>query len=226
MTELGLSCPRGGQFYICQGNTTEFIGCCTVNPCENGTGVCPQANLLQASFSSDAYDRIPPQKCSDRQAHGTWWTCKGNTTIWPFIGCCTKDPCLSGTCIHSDLVPAYLSESKTNASVFLSSLPSGTMTTSPIPSNSPDFQPALAISGVVLSASVLAILIVAFICFLCLRHLQRASNHLKSPNASVEDNLRSFKVRELLSTGSSGRPNVQQQNPVAFTFIRQSRGWG
>ncbi|KAL8410423.1 hypothetical protein RB596_000196 [Gaeumannomyces avenae] len=119
MASLGLSCPEGGQFFTCQGNKTEFIGCCTIDPCRDGTGFCPKSNLLQASFSSDAYDRIFPQNCSDQ--NGQWWTCKGNISVLPFIGCCIKNPCISGVCLPEDLTPARLSDNKTNASVFLAS---------------------------------------------------------------------------------------------------------
>ncbi|KAJ9161911.1 hypothetical protein NKR19_g1800 [Coniochaeta hoffmannii] len=62
---FGLSCPSGGSFYICQNNKTEFIGCCTADPCLDGSGSCPQANLRNASFSADSYDGLKPQDCAE-----------------------------------------------------------------------------------------------------------------------------------------------------------------
>ncbi|KAL8369524.1 hypothetical protein RB595_000042 [Gaeumannomyces hyphopodioides] len=135
MDQPGFSCPQGGRFYVCQNNETEFIGCCTVNPCIQGNGVCPKSNLTQTSFSADALENIPPQNCSDQQGHHAWWTCKGSTL--PFVGCCSKNPCPSGFCSANDLLPARLSDNKTKASIFLSAqsivLPSATGSSSNLP---------------------------------------------------------------------------------------------
>ncbi|TLD03798.1 uncharacterized protein PgNI_11623 [Pyricularia grisea] len=76
-------------------------------------------------------------------AHGIWWTCKGNATTVPFLGCCTKNPCSPGSCTLDDLVPAHLSEDRTRASVFLGSLQSSATAPSPKPSNWLEVQPAL-----------------------------------------------------------------------------------
>jgi hypothetical protein len=102
---FGLSCPSGGSFYICQNNTTEFIGCCTIDPCGDGSGSCPQANLRNASFSADSYEGLKPQDCVEET--GLWYACKDNKP--PFLGCCASNPCPSMTCPAEDLVPAKLS---------------------------------------------------------------------------------------------------------------------
>ncbi|KAB5532573.1 hypothetical protein GE09DRAFT_369997 [Coniochaeta sp. 2T2.1] len=102
---FGLSCPSGGSFYICQNNRTEFIGCCTIDPCRDGSGSCPQENVRSSSLSADSYDVIAPQDCAADT--GLWYTCKFNKP--PFLGCCASNPCQSGACQTEDLVPAKLS---------------------------------------------------------------------------------------------------------------------
>ncbi len=107
LSSLGLSCPTGGSFYICQNNATEFIGCCTTNPCANGSGECPKANLRPTSFSGDAYGDIPPQQCAGNDKAALFYTCMHN--VPPFLGCCTSNPCASGSCPSSRLSAAKLS---------------------------------------------------------------------------------------------------------------------
>lgn len=76
----GISCPNGGNFYVCQGNVTQFLGCCDVNPCSNGKGSCPDTSLHNISYSAAIYDSVPPQACVD---DGFWYTCK--KTSPPFM---------------------------------------------------------------------------------------------------------------------------------------------
>ncbi|KAK5656454.1 hypothetical protein OQA88_4837 [Cercophora sp. LCS_1] len=105
---FGLSCPSGGSFYVCQNNATEFIGCCTTNPCTaEANGHCPTANLRASSFSADTYTDLPRQDCDDAQSIQIWYTCKFNQP--PFMGCCASNPCAKGACELSDLRPAKLS---------------------------------------------------------------------------------------------------------------------
>lgn len=105
---FGLSCPSGGSFYICQNNATEFIGCCTTNPCTpEANGHCPTANLRASSFSADTYTDLPRQDCDDAQSIEIWYTCKFNQP--PFMGCCASNPCAKGLCAPSDIRPAKLS---------------------------------------------------------------------------------------------------------------------
>lgn len=112
---FGLSCPSGGSFYICQNKKVEFIGCCTINPCDDDSGLCPQENLRNASFSADSYEGIEPQDCVEET--GLWYSCKFNNP--PFVGCCARNPCASGACPAGDLVPAKLSADPDLRNVFL-----------------------------------------------------------------------------------------------------------
>lgn len=114
----GLACPAGGFPYICEGNATEFIGCCASDPCANGQGECPVADLRTTSFSRDAYASIPEQNCSDPRGAAVWYTCKFNTP--PFLGCCASNPCLdeNESCPQSNLLPAKLSSDPTNRAFF------------------------------------------------------------------------------------------------------------
>ncbi|KAK3994204.1 hypothetical protein QBC44DRAFT_357390 [Cladorrhinum sp. PSN332] len=137
VSSIGASCPKGGSFYTCQNSSTEFVGCCTSDPCTSEAGgKCPQNNLRAATFSSDSYAEIPPQLC-DSQATGEpqalWYTCKFTTP--PFMGCCKSNPCASGSCPTKDLAAARLSEDPDHRQVFLGetqtqlSTPSSTPTT-------------------------------------------------------------------------------------------------
>ncbi|KAK4216808.1 hypothetical protein QBC37DRAFT_370696 [Rhypophila decipiens] len=137
---FGLPCPSGGTFYICADSPTQFIGCCTVDACASssssstletrngGGGECPSANLRLSSFSADTYNELPPQDCDDARGTSIWWTCKFNTP--PFMGCCSTNPCVSGTCSDENLVPAKLSTDERKRNGFLSPSPSssGTIT--------------------------------------------------------------------------------------------------
>jgi hypothetical protein len=127
----GLSCPEG-QYYICDGDETEFIGCCTSNPCGANKGVCPQANLRSATFSGDNYANLAAQNCSNSEGTMNWWTCK--FTKPPFMGCCSINACGKGECPQANLVPAKLSSIETNRLTFLD--PEGNGGVSPSPSAS------------------------------------------------------------------------------------------
>ncbi|KAG7149052.1 hypothetical protein HYQ46_002055 [Verticillium longisporum] len=102
---LGLSCPEGGHFYICEGDATEFIGCCNSNPCGDNDGNCPTSDLRVSSFSSDRYANIPAQSCDDARGARIWWTCRDNKP--PFLGCCASNPCGEG-CPQDHLIAAVL----------------------------------------------------------------------------------------------------------------------
>lgn len=110
---LGLSCPRGGDWYICQGTKVEFVGCCTINPCSDGSGSCPEGRLRPASFSSSKYSKIPALACDDSQIRKNvpepfWYTCAAINP--PFLGCCYSNPCAAGSCPDVNLTAARLTD--------------------------------------------------------------------------------------------------------------------
>ncbi|KAK3361952.1 hypothetical protein B0T24DRAFT_98779 [Lasiosphaeria ovina] len=123
---LGITCPSGGAFYTCQNNATEFLGCCTSDPCRDGSGRCPVANLRPASFPAELYYDIPPQECgssgagsgSSSDPAALWYTCA--LTDPPFLGCCTANPCSSGSCPSGSLAAAKLNSDAGARSPFLS----------------------------------------------------------------------------------------------------------
>lgn len=127
ISSLGLTCPDGGQFYVCQGNTTQFLGCCAIDPCADGTGSCPQTSLRNTSYTSEDYEDIPAQACvttssSSASQSALWYTCADTTP--PFLGCCAgENPCVAGGCGGSNgtLVAARLSDNTTDASPFMTS---------------------------------------------------------------------------------------------------------
>lgn len=115
---LGLRCPNGGEFYVCQNNATEFVGCCDIDPCADGSGECLEPNLRAASFASDRYDEIAAQGCSSDKADAQWYTC-GHTEP-PFLGCCAGiNPCAFGSCPPANIVPARLSSNDQDRGVFV-----------------------------------------------------------------------------------------------------------
>lgn len=104
---LGVYCPSGGDFYICQhGVMQQFLGCCTSNPCLRSAGSCPLADLRPLSFNATAYDQIKPQTCFDGIS-ADWYAC--SQTSPPFLGCCSSNACGEATgCPQQDLNPASL----------------------------------------------------------------------------------------------------------------------
>ncbi|TRX91777.1 hypothetical protein FHL15_007330 [Xylaria flabelliformis] len=69
---LGLSCPSGGKFYICQGSKIEFLGCCDVDPCSSQ---CPLTALHPAGLDIQRYaDDTPAQSCVGSTPSALWWT--------------------------------------------------------------------------------------------------------------------------------------------------------
>ncbi|KAK3384873.1 hypothetical protein B0H63DRAFT_172611 [Podospora didyma] len=121
---LGITCPTGSQFYTCQGSTTEFVGCCTTDPCRGGSG-CPAADVRPASFPSERYNDILPQACG-RLGSSTalWYVCSASKPT--FLGCCTTNACSAGSCPSNNLAPARLSSDLKAREAFLSSTSSTT----------------------------------------------------------------------------------------------------
>ena len=119
-SDLGLSCPRGGEWYICQGTKIEFVGCCTIDPCADGSGECAEANLLPASFSMNQYSKIPSLGCAPSTKPGykqpLWWTCIA--PVPPFMGCCHSNPCTDG-CPEGNLSAARLPYEPSTREMFL-----------------------------------------------------------------------------------------------------------
>ncbi|KAK3346862.1 hypothetical protein B0T25DRAFT_553040 [Lasiosphaeria hispida] len=196
LSSLGLSCPIGGAFYICQNNATEFIGCCTTDPCADGSGLCPKNNLRPASFSGDSYSSIPPQQCSQSNSTSTnttalWFTCK--MTIPPFLGCCTSNPCADGSCPTARLGVAKLSSDPDARAPFVTGEyePVNPATPSPSSSAAPRVTPADqgqglstgAIAGIAVGSAVVVIAVVAFMMYKCGWHARKKKEREAFRNA-------------------------------------------
>ncbi|KAI1743492.1 hypothetical protein F4680DRAFT_346316 [Xylaria scruposa] len=124
---LGLSCPSGGKFYICQGSKIEFLGCCDVDPCSSQSSQCPSSALHPASFNASRYKEIPPQSCVGSTSSAQWFTCQNGPT---FLGCCLSNPCDNeGVCPKADLADAMLTNDPRSASPFLTATTVTTATT-------------------------------------------------------------------------------------------------
>jgi hypothetical protein len=127
----GVSCPDGGAFYICQNNATEFVGCCTIDPCADGSGECLGDKFRPASFFSNRYKDIPAQECITVGTDTNWYVCANNKTT--FMGCCHHaDPCLAGVCQAGYLVHVQLSGNKEDRETFMEILKEETPTSTSV----------------------------------------------------------------------------------------------
>lgn len=91
----GFSCPKGGGFYICPESKSEFLGCCSVDPCtEERGGVCPDDELSPATFAYSKYDILPAQGCAVSTKEALFYTCQDATP--PLMACCVSNPCNAG----------------------------------------------------------------------------------------------------------------------------------
>lgn len=154
---FGLSCPNGGDFHICENTKKEFIGCCTMDPCADGSGVCDKAHLRSASFSESSYLDIPPQSCDSTGGDDHFYTCTANDP--PFIGCCSINPCVNMTCPSANLRAAVLSSDHDDRASFLapSASSSGAKSTAASNSNSSGLSSG-EVAGIVVSIITLLIL--------------------------------------------------------------------
>ncbi|KAI3333359.1 hypothetical protein F4824DRAFT_503133 [Ustulina deusta] len=127
---LGLSCPSGGEFYICQDSEIRFLGCCDIDPCGSNGGECPSSAVRPSSFDAERYDEIPAQSCAPSTQHPLWYTCTNGST---FLGCCASNPCNNdGVCPKNNLAGAVLNNDPSKESVFLTTSATVTSTsTSP-----------------------------------------------------------------------------------------------
>ncbi|KAH0491892.1 hypothetical protein TgHK011_003294 [Trichoderma gracile] len=116
IVDLGLSCPKGGRFYICEDQPTGFVGCCTIDPCATADGLCPDHHLQPSSFDPDAYGEILAQDCLDPGF--LWYTCRDSSP--PFLGCCSQMACEPSGCPASKVGAASLAGNKQRAAPFLS----------------------------------------------------------------------------------------------------------
>ncbi|KAM0281419.1 hypothetical protein ACHAQH_003542 [Verticillium albo-atrum] len=178
--KLGLSCPDGGHFYVCEGNATEFIGCCDSNPCGDNDGNCPTSDLRVSSFSTDRYASIPKQSCDDARGPHIWWTCQDNSP--PFMGCCASNPCGEG-CPQDHLIAAILSDDDSNRLPFMSPATTSAETSAVAsPTSSPSGEAESggssglssgAIAGIAIGAAA-AIAIVVVLIWGCVRHARKS----------------------------------------------------
>lgn len=174
---FGLSCSDGGKYYICEDSDTQFMGCCTSDPCGSNNGTCPDGDLRAASFNADMYDELPTQDCDDSRGTAIYYTCKFNSP--PFMGCCSQNACANSGCSRSRLIPSKLSPVEKNRLNFLepsgssetaTSTSTSTSTSSSTAEPSKDDDGGLgtgAIAGIAVGAAVVGILVVAFLLWKC-----------------------------------------------------------
>lgn len=189
---FGLSCPNGGDFHICENTKREFIGCCTMDPCADGSGLCDKAHLRSASFSESSYLGIPPQSCDSTGGDDHFYTCTANDP--PFIGCCSINPCVNMTCPSANLRAAVLSSDHDDRASFLApaTSSSGGKSTAAAKTDSGGLSSG-AVAGIVVSTVALLILVVGVV--LWRRYnwnpfkLTKTTNGYDSPTNSANDAL-------------------------------------
>lgn len=123
INDLGLFCPSGGDFYICQESDIQFVGCCGIDPCKDRTGRCPGDQLFPASFDAGRYFGIGAQTCVEpfeADHPNPWYTCTYDGVGDPFMGCCATNACGQGHCPDGDLIAARLSDDPYDADAFIS----------------------------------------------------------------------------------------------------------
>ncbi|KAK6197282.1 putative PKS/NRPS-like protein biosynthetic cluster [Pestalotiopsis sp. IQ-011] len=191
-TKLGLNCPKGGDFYVCDTAKIRFLGCCDVDPCADGSGLCPQLNLKPSSFSSDHYNEIKPQMCVDANATTDWFTCQASP---PFMGCCKSNPCAQGECPTKDLEVARLSDDESYAQALIGT---ATATSSSTASSTPTMSAASeshdgvqlstgAIVGIAVGGGVLLLVLLGLLVYRCgyLARHRKAQKEAEKPHSSV-----------------------------------------
>jgi hypothetical protein len=94
MENVTLSCPSGGDFYVCDTSWTQFTGCCTVNPCKFGYGDCPKHHMRPISFNAHEHKSISYGllSCLSSDKEMEFYSCANLQT--PFLGCCRDVPCV------------------------------------------------------------------------------------------------------------------------------------
>jgi len=194
VSALGLSCPSGGAFYICNAAVEPFIGCCTINPCADGSGHCPKNNLRSSSFSGDKYAEILAQECAGNNGTARWYTCM--STLPPFLGCCSGNPCATGACLANELEAARLSPDPAARAAFLT-----VETPTPPPSNTGTLTlPIGAIVGIAVGGLVFVVALVAVVVYKCGWHARKRKER------------ESFIAPILAGAGTGMRESVGSQN--------------
>ncbi|KAH8673549.1 hypothetical protein BX600DRAFT_207745 [Xylariales sp. PMI_506] len=168
ISSSGLSCPIGGEFYTCTSATIRFVGCCTIDPCADGSGYCPPADLRESAFSMGHFIEAPDQECVAAGTSEDWYSCDSSTA---FFGCCSSNPCENhGTCPQANLLAAELSSNATAAQAFLGvlSAASALATTTVSPSAAPSGGTTLstgAIVGIALAGATVLITLLTALAF-------------------------------------------------------------
>ncbi|KAH7374458.1 hypothetical protein B0T11DRAFT_268607 [Plectosphaerella cucumerina] len=210
LDSFGLSCPSGGDFYVCDKAALKFIGCCTSDPCSNGSGKCPNSDLRVASFSADKYANIPEQSCDDNRREKVWYTCRDNDP--PFLGCCASVPCGTG-CPKDHLIQAVLSDDEVKRMAFLppsstsSADPSGTPTSTSGASTGDSQSSGLstgAIAGIAVGGAA-ALIIIGVLVWLCRRRVRKSNEGHQQPGPEM-----------------SYHDNSMPNSPAPFGHIRDS----
>ena len=200
---FGLRCPESATLYICEGGDNEFIGCCTSDPCRDGSGICPDGNLRTASFNPDRYNDLKKQSCDDSRGADVWYSCSRSEP--PFMGCCDINPCSSG-CSRDHLLPAVLSKNETNRHFFLE--PESAASSSAVSEEDDGGLGAGAIAGIAVGCTAFGIILISFLVCLSLRWRRKqkqARAMLQSPEgqrvpATVQSTPMGYDGRKCFST--------------------------
>jgi hypothetical protein len=98
-----LICPRNGANpYACTSGSM-FVGCCKINPCENGCGI---ESLSPAQFKPDDLGKSPDASCG---TGAQFYSCaSSDDSSGTFWGCCKSNPCTGTSCPLGDIIEAFM----------------------------------------------------------------------------------------------------------------------
>ncbi|KAL3590740.1 hypothetical protein FPOAC2_12942 [Fusarium poae] len=89
----GFKCENDAKFYICENTWAEFFGCCTTDPCADGSGVCPPFSVRSLSYDRKRREEVPPQDCLAVSIDGYFHICGSKDSEPSFMGCCNMNAC-------------------------------------------------------------------------------------------------------------------------------------
>jgi hypothetical protein len=188
LDEFDPTCPADSNWYACpKGSGSEFVGCCSADPCASSNG-CSQGNIRPVAFNASSHgtpDFPPDAACG---TGSNFYTCvagaagdKERKTFW---GCCKSNPCGAQKCPDGDLVPAFMS----SPSQFQAYTGQGGNGESPSPSppaeaSSGTKNTAVIVGGTV--GGVVVIVAIVSILIFCLCRRRKAKSRAATPTAET-----------------------------------------
>ena len=220
LSPASITCPRdGSKWYACS-TGSMFVGCCKLNPCENG---CEAEFVGSALLTKEAFGRLPEANCS---SGSTFYSCgAGNTDDTYYWGCCKSYPCFgyqigcpagdNGRAFmkYSYQLSEYLKVENQNASTaYLGATADEAPLTSKTTFTDSDIGGFNARILVGLCLALLVVLPVAIALWFCYRRLfPRFSKRKQSPERYVQNHCRRLNPVLINEIACPSQPHLQQK---------------